>query len=128
MPCKILLVDDDADIVTYLSALLEDHGYVVQTASDACVALSALERYEPHAILVDVMMPGRSGLDLLVTLRAHPRWHDLYVVLITGNEQVIGDACRSYLAAAGGLRGADQVLGKPVDHAALLKALRPLST
>ena len=123
---KILVVDDDTDIVAYLSMLLEDNGYEVTTASDASSALEALELGEPRVILIDVMMPGRSGLDLLVTLRSDPRWRDVRVVIITGNDQVIKDECRSYLASTGGVRGADGVLGKPVDRQELLSVLQRL--
>ena len=72
-PKQILVVDDEPDITTYLSSFLEDNGYTVLCAEDATVALSLLECYVPDLILVDVMMPGRSGLDFLVTVRRDPR-------------------------------------------------------
>ena len=60
---KILVVDDDPDIVAYLSSFLEDNGYRVASASSASAALSRVEESPPDAILIDVLMPGRSGLD-----------------------------------------------------------------
>jgi len=123
---KILVVDDDPDIVDYLSSFLEDQGYDVATAQDSATALSAVGEFRPDAILVDVLMPGRSGLDLLVTLRRDPRWCDIPLVVITGSDRILQDDCQSYLGAHDGVRGPDGVLGKPVDRDTLLTVLKHL--
>jgi len=121
---KILVVDDDPDIVAYLCSFLEDHDYQPDSAGNSRVALSMLKNWRPDAILVDVLMPGRSGLDLLVTLRKDPRWADLPIVVITGNDQVLEEDCQSYLGSHQGVRGPDGVLGKPLDPHVLLAVLR----
>ena len=121
---KILVVDDDPDIVTYLTSFLEDHDYEVQSAGNSRVALSVLKAYQPDAILVDVLMPGRSGLDLLVTLRRDSRWTDIPVIVITGNDQVLEEDCQSYLGSHQDVRGPDAVLGKPIEPPALLALLK----
>lgn len=123
MSKRILVVDDDPDIVEYLCTFLEDHGYEVLAADASASALAVLEGTEVDVVVVDVLMPGRSGLDLLVTLRRDPRWRDLRVVVLTGSDHVLEDAGRSYIGLKSGLRGADQVLGKPVDPGELLGAL-----
>jgi CheY-like chemotaxis protein len=128
MQVRILVVDDDPDIVDYFSVLLEDHGYVVGSANGARPALSALAEFGPDVVLIDVMMPGRSGLDLLVTLRRDPRWKDLPLVVITGNDHLLRDECQSYLGSFDGVRGPDGVLGKPVDPDALLGILRRVTS
>ena len=117
---RILVVDDDPDIVLYLSSFLEDHGYEPRTAGDSRTALAELAGFDPDMILLDVLMPGRSGLDLLVQLRRQPRWQDLPIVVITGNDRILEDDCQSYLGAHHGVRGPDGVLGKPIDPNALL--------
>ena len=122
---KILVVDDDPDIVTYLTSFLEDNGYVVDSANDASSARTAIERFQPDAVLIDVLMPGRSGLDLLVNLRSDPRWSDLPVVVVTGHDKILQDDCQSYFGLHG-VRGPDGVLGKPVDRATLLNMLKGL--
>ena len=122
---KILVVDDDPDIVTYLTSFLEDNGYVVDSANDASSARTAIERFQPDAVLIDVLMPGRSGLDLLVNIRSDPRWRNLPVVVVTGHDKILQDDCQSYFGLHG-VRGPDGVLGKPVDRATLLNMLQGL--
>ena len=117
------MVDDDRDTALYLSVLLEDNGYEVRTAEDAVEALSRLEEFPADAVIMDVLMPGRSGLDLLVKLRNSPQWRDLMVIVVTGNDRVLEDYGKSYLSLHKGIRGPDAVLGKPVDPRALLRLL-----
>jgi len=123
---KILVVDDDPDIVDYLSSFLEDNGYVVDSARDATAAESEIDRFQPDAILIDVLMPGRSGLDLLVRLRQDSRWCDIPLVVVTGMDQILQDDCQSYLGSHHGVRGPDGVLGKPIDRKTLLAVLQIL--
>ena len=120
---KILVVDDDRDTALYLSVLLEDKGYEVRTAEDEVEALSQLDEFPAATVIMDVLMPGRSGLDLLVKLRNNPRWRDLMVIVVTGNDRVLEDYGKSYLSLHKGIRGPDAVLGKPVDPKALLRLL-----
>lgn len=117
------MVDDDQDTSEYLSVLLGDHGYEVRAAEDATAALLQLEEFPADAVIMDVMMPGRSGLDLLVKLRSSPRWNNLRVIVITGNDRVLEDHGKSYLSSHGGVRGPDAVLGKPLNTEALLGVL-----
>lgn len=120
---KILIVDDDPDVLVYLTSFLEDHGHQARSAGDAGRALLVLDGFRPDAILVDVLMPGRSGLDLLVTLRRDPRWQEIPLVVITGMDKILEEDCQSYLLSQHGVRGPDAVLGKPVDPGTLLTVL-----
>ena len=122
---KILVVDDDPDIVAYLSSFLEDNGYVVDSANDASSARAAIDRFQPDAVLIDVLMPGRSGLDLLVNIRKDPRWSNLPVLVVTGHDKILQDDCQSYFGRHG-VRGPDGVLGKPVDRESLLSVLQQI--
>ncbi len=123
---KLLVVDDDPDVVIYLSSLLEDHGFLVESARDSRSALAALDRFRPDVVLIDVLMPGKSGLDLLVTLRADQRHSTLPVVMITGSDQVLEDGCASYIGLHHGIRGPDRIFGKPIDVDELLAGLNAL--
>ncbi len=123
---RILIVDDDPDIVTYLTSVLEDHGYQTSSSADGEGALEALEASIPDGILLDVMMPGRSGLDLLVRIRLDGRWGTIPILVLTGHDAVLEDRGETYLRSHGVERGADAVLGKPVNLGELLGTLGSL--
>jgi CheY-like chemotaxis protein len=123
---RVLVVDDDPDIRDYFTSFLEDHGYEVRTAGSAVTAFSDLEECRPDVVLIDVLMPGKSGLDLLVRLRRDHRWGDIPLVVVTGNDQILQDDCQSYLGSHQDVRGPDGVLSKPIDRNALLAVLRNL--
>ena len=120
---RVLVVDDDPDVIEYVSSFLEDEGYEVVAAVDERSALAEAQRSSPDVILIDVMLPGKSGLDLLVCLRRDPRWAGIPLVLVTGDDSVLKDECRSYLETHQDVRGPDHVLGKPMDRDLLLSVL-----
>lgn len=123
---KILVVDDDPDIVEYLGSFLEDHGYLVFSANRSSSALGQLDEVEPDAVILDVILPGRSGLDLLVNIRQHERWSKVPVVMVTGDDAVVRDRARAYLDGRQLERGADCVLAKPLDRELLIEHLTRL--
>lgn len=123
---RILIVEDDPDIVDYLTFFLEDEGFEVAAASRCSVAQKMMADYQPHVVLIDALLPGKSGLELLVSLRRDPLWTELPLVVVTGNDKLLEDDCQSYLGAHAGVRGPDGVLGKPVDRATLLRVLQKL--
>jgi DNA-binding response OmpR family regulator len=123
---RVLIVEDDPDIVDYLSSFLEDEGYDVKAASRCSTARETMDEFDPEVILIDALLPGKSGLELLVSLRRDPRWSDLPLVVVTGNDTLLEDDCQSYLGAFEGVRGPDGVLGKPVDRETLLAVLNAL--
>jgi two-component system response regulator MprA len=123
---KVLVVDDDSDVTEYMSSFLEDEGYEVEMAGDSEAALSVMGPFRPDAVLIDVMLPGRSGLDLLVNLRRSAEWTDIPLVLVTGDDAVLKDDCRSYLESHRDVRGPDHVLGKPMDRDRLLAVLKEI--
>ena len=123
---RVLVVDDDPDILLYLDTLLGDHGYEVCTVDSTSTAGEALAATSFDLLLLDVLLQGRSGLDLLLTVRSDDRSAHLPVVLLTGDDKVLEDRGRSYQPWQGASRGADAVLGKPVQPDALLATLRQL--
>ena len=125
---RILIVDDDPDIVEYLGLFLEDHGYEVSSANRSSSALTVFEEVHPDAVILDVVLPGRSGLDLLITIRQHDRWSEVPVVVLTGNDSIVQDNGREYLRGHDLERGPDCVLAKPVDRDALIGILEKLTT
>ena len=106
---RILVVDDEAPIRNLLAAVLGDDGYAVDTAPAALDALDRISRHAPDLILLDVMMPGMDGLELLAVLRADPLTSDIPVVIMSAaytRKDVVP--------------GADDLLPKPFDLSDLL--------
>src|SRR6185503_15352915 len=83
---RILLVDDDPDILTSMQAALETTGAMIETANNGNKAVEMAEKNQPDVIVLDMMLPGRSGFLVLEKLKAKkPRNTKPYVIMITGN-------------------------------------------
>lgn len=83
-PPTILVVDDEAAIHGFLTAFLQEKGYRVKGAATADGAISYLRQAPVDAVVLDVKMPGRSGLDVLQHVRLEPGLRDLPVLIFTG--------------------------------------------
>jgi two-component system, OmpR family, alkaline phosphatase synthesis response regulator PhoP len=81
---KILIIDDEPSITTLVSAYLKPEGYEVYTASDGPSGLKAVRAFKPDLVLLDIMLPGMDGLELLTRLR---RESDVYVILLTAKTE-----------------------------------------
>jgi len=81
---KILVIDDEPSIINLVSAYLRPEGYEVYTASDGAAGLKAARAYKPDLIVLDIMLPGMDGIELLARLR---RESDVYVILLTAKTE-----------------------------------------
>ena len=111
----ILLVDDDADILAAMRAALAKKGYRIVTASDGNMALAMAEREGPDLVVVDMMMPKKSGFLVLEKLKGRTG-HALPIIMITANE---GGRHRSYAE----MLGVDDYICKPFDMTRLLDSV-----
>ncbi len=88
---KILVIDDEPSIVNLITAYLKPEGYEVYTATDGPSGLKAARAYKPDLIILDLMLPGMDGIELLARLR---RESEVYVILLTAKteetDKVIG--------------------------------------
>jgi DNA-binding response OmpR family regulator len=116
-PRTILLVDDDADILSAMRTVLERRGYRVLTAADGNAGLAAAEREGPDLVVVDMMMPKKSGFLVLEKLKS--RGGGPPVIMITANE---GSRHKAYAEAL----GADAYLRKPFAMEQLLASVERL--
>jgi CheY-like chemotaxis protein len=107
---RVLVVDDDPEVLEALREILEDLGYEASTATSGEQAIAAMATVRPHVVFLDLRMPGISGLEALTHFRQHHR--TVPVIVITGNP----DPEIAREARAG---GAVDVLGKPLDFTAL---------
>lgn len=81
---KILVTDDDPDILELTSTILRDEGYKVFEASTGEECLSALRSEQPHLVLLDVMLPDISGIEVCRRIKADPELKSSFVILVSG--------------------------------------------
>jgi DNA-binding response OmpR family regulator len=83
---KVLLVDDDTDILTSMQAAFEPTGAVIESATNGNKAVELAEKENPDVVILDMMLPGRSGFLVLEKIKARkPRNAPPHVIMITGN-------------------------------------------
>ena len=114
---KILCVDDVQDNLKLLQVDLEDEGYVVATAESGEAALAMLEAEEFHAIILDWMMPGLTGIDVLKAVRAQHDPTELPVIMATALSEV-----ENVVLALDA--GANDYITKPIEFEILLARLK----
>jgi DNA-binding response OmpR family regulator len=114
----VLLVDDDADILAAMKTVLERKGYRVLTASDGNMGLAVAERESPDLVVVDMMMPRKSGFLVLEKLKSRPEQAPR-VIMITANE---GGRHRAYAEVL----GVDDYIRKPFEIGRLVESVLKL--
>jgi two-component system phosphate regulon response regulator PhoB len=87
MTHRILVVDDEPDITALVAYHLAKAGYRVSTAARGPDALKAATEERPDVVILDLMLPGMSGYDVLAELRARPETRDIGVILLTARKQ-----------------------------------------
>ena len=116
---RILVVDDDPEIVTLLSTRLGKRGYTVSTAEDGIKALEVAKRDKPDVILLDVMMPGKSGWEVARALKNDPVTQHVKIVMVSA----IGEKTNEITAP---IYGADAHVDKPFEFEKLEKVISQL--
>lgn len=109
---RILIVDDNATNLKLVAYLMKNHGYVVDTALDAELALDAIRKNPPAAILMDIQLPGIDGLELTRRLKADPETRRIVIIAVTAYAMK-GDQDKALAA------GCDDYVTKPIDTRAL---------
>jgi len=114
---RVLVVDDDPEIVTFLATLLELEGIDSTVATSAAAALEKLEHVVPNLVLLDIAMPDRDGLDLCRALKKDPRTRDVPVFVVSARPGK--DVVERALAA-----GAEEFIRKPFENQELIERIR----
>ena len=83
MSKKILIADDEPNIVAAIEFLLQRSGYEVHIARDGDEALKLVEACSPDLVLLDVMMPVRSGYEVCKRIREHPAWRHIKIIMLS---------------------------------------------
>ena len=116
MSATVLVVDDDEESIQIISTMLLERGYTIRTARDGRSALESVRQQQPDVILLDVMMPGLHGMQVLDTLKLDPTSASIPVVMVTARAHD-----RDLLA--GYERGADYYVTKPFTARQIVYAI-----
>jgi Response regulators consisting of a CheY-like receiver domain and a winged-helix DNA-binding domain len=118
---RVLLIEDEPNIIEAISFILSRDGWTVHTHSDGTTALEKLRAYPPDVVILDVMLPGRSGFDILQELRsAGEGLADLPVLMLTARGQSKDRELAERL-------GVTHFMTKPFSNADILTSVRALS-
>lgn len=113
MTKKVLIVDDEPNIVAALDYLLRRSGYEVHVASDGEAALQQVQDVAPDLVLLDLMMPEKSGYEVCQRIRSHPEWSKIRIMILSAKG-------READVSKGLSLGADAYITKPFSNAELV--------
>lgn len=117
MSRKILIVDDEPNIVISLEFLMKREGFTVSVAVDGEEALRRIAETQPDLVLLDVMMPKKSGFEICQEVRANPAWTAIKIVMLTAKG-------RDTEVQKGVALGADAYVTKPFSTKELVATVR----
>jgi two-component system alkaline phosphatase synthesis response regulator PhoP len=115
----VLLVDDEPDILEFVSYNLKKEGYKVYTASNGKEGVALAEKHKPNLVLLDVMMPGMDGIETCDIMRSIPELKNVIIAFLTARGE-------DYSQVAGFDAGADDYITKPIKPKVLLSRLKAL--
>lgn len=119
MALDILIAEDEPSILESLDFILKRAGWSIETVTDGEAALVALRRLKPRVVVLDVMLPKRSGFEVLKQIRADPATRDLPVLILTAKGQTQDRRTAEELGATG-------FVTKPYANAEVVGAVRRL--
>jgi two-component system alkaline phosphatase synthesis response regulator PhoP len=119
MSKKILIVDDEPDILDILKYILEKEGYSVKKARNGEEAIDRAIEEKPDLILLDIMMPKKDGIEVCRELRANKKFNDTIIVFLTARNE-------EYSEVAGFDVGADDFVVKPIKPRSLISRIKSL--
>ena len=116
---KILIADDEPDILEIVQYNLQNEGYEVVTAKNGNEAIEQAKRFNPDLIILDIMMPGKNGIEVCNILRTQPAFNDTLIIFLT--------ALSDEVTEVKGLEtGADDFITKPVSPKVLISKVNAL--
>ena len=119
MPPKILIVDDEPNIVIPLQFLMEQQGYRTLVAQSGEEALESISKEKPDLILLDIMLPGVDGFEVCEIVRLNPEWCNTKIIFLTAKGRDVD-------IAKGMVLGADEYITKPFSNQQIIDAVTKL--
>ena len=121
-PKRILIVDDEQDIRTYLSALLEDQGYETVQATNGEEAIQRLRAASPDLITLDISMPEKSGIKFFREMKTDDRWKHIPIIVVTG----VSEDMRTFISSRHQVPAPEGFVAKPINQEEILALVRSL--
>jgi CheY-like chemotaxis protein len=124
----ILILDDEPHVVTYLSTLLEDNGYLTEAAANGIEGMEKIRVKKPDLITLDITMPEQSGIRFYRDLRENPEWASIPVIVVTAVTGYGGDPepFERFLSTRKQVPPPDGFLSKPIDQKEFLDLVKKL--
>jgi two-component system, OmpR family, phosphate regulon response regulator PhoB len=119
---RILIVDDEQDIRTYLSTLLEDNGYATVLAKDGVEGMQQVQNAPPDLITLDVSMPEKSGIKFFREMKSSEQWKNIPIIIVTG----VSEDFKKFISSRQQVPAPDGFVPKPIDHEKILELVRKL--
>ena len=120
MDKKVLIIDDESDVVKYLTEILKDKGYTAYSADNVDLGMEILEKIKPDLICLDIMMPKESGISMYVKIRKDERFKHIPVLIISGVVQENEFDFRLYVPDKS-IPSPDYFFEKPISVAKFMK-------
>jgi len=119
---KILIVDDEPDVLDYLIAVFEDHGYGVVSAPGGTEAYELASSIKPDLITLDITMPGQSGVKTYRNIKNDPELKDIPIIVVTATV----NSPQSFMDLLNEFPGPEGFLNKPVNTEELIQITETL--
>ncbi|NIY73855.1 response regulator [Marivivens donghaensis] len=116
---RVLVIEDEPNIIEAISFILSRDGWTVHTHADGETANNKIKAMPPDLIILDVMLPGKSGFDILRDLRADGETHEIPVLMLTARGQTRDREMAERL-------GVTQFMTKPFSNAEVIESVRTL--
>jgi CheY-like chemotaxis protein len=125
---KILVLDDETSVVTYLETLLQDNGYDTVSAGDGREGMEKAKSEKPDLITLDISMPEESGVRFYRDLKGDPELASIPVVIVTGVSGYGGrpEDFQKFISSRKQVPPPDGFIPKPIDRDELLQAIKAL--
>jgi CheY-like chemotaxis protein len=116
---KILIVDDEQDVLAYFAAVFQDSGYDTVLASDGVEGFELAKSEKPDLITLDITMPGQSGIKTYYQFKEHPALKEIPVIIITATDE----SYKNLLNELNGFSTPEVFFSKPIDPEELVKVV-----
>lgn len=125
MPRKVLVIDDEPDVITYLGALLRKNGYEVCEAYDGVEGLKKLLDEKPDLVCLDLLMPEKTGIKMYREMRKDERLKDVPVIMVTGfSSPAVGYSEFKKFMHQRSIPAPEGFIEKPVNKDQFIKAVK----